>query len=160
MVERREWIGHMTCHRWGQASLEYVLGMVIVMLLLLWAAEPSGPIQGGFTVDTLSINAYFDGFAFGQASVQATILYDLLFFSISEPEGVTCAQLADEVLDRLCSDFEASPPTSVAELQAAANQIAQEALEGVSLINDGSPESASPEACLAHILDVIQSLLN
>ena len=121
--------------------------------------NPSGafavPIQGGFTVDAIAISAYFDGFAFGQASVQVTLVYDELFFSTPGSGGATCAELADQVFDQMCNDLLSSPPTSLDELETVVDELAVRIISGAEIIDDNTPGSESDTACIAHVQGLI-----
>ena len=121
--------------------------------------NPSGafavPIQGGFTVDAIAISAYFDGFAFGQASVQVTLVYDELFFSTPGFGGATCAELADQVFDQMCNDLSSSPPTSLVELETVVDELAVRIIAGAEIIDDNTPGSESDAACIAHVQGLI-----
>jgi hypothetical protein len=113
------------------------------------------PLQGGFTVDAIAISAYLDGFAFAQASAQATLVYDELFFSTPGSGGTTCAELADQVIGQMCNDLLTSPPTSVAELEKIGDELAVQIISGATIIDDNTPGSASDTACITHVKGLI-----
>ncbi len=125
-------------------------------------APPGGfavPIEGGFTVDTIAISAYFDGFTAGTPSVEGTIVFDLLFAAFPDDEALTCAQAADRVFDQLCQDTSGAGLSSLSGLSALAAALAPTVLGRVDLIDEGTPESASTEACIDHILQLVRDLI-
>lgn len=63
-----------------------------------------------------------------------------------------CAGISDGVLDDLCAAFDTVPPTSGQEFVAKASALADAALAGVDLCDDGGPGSGSAAACKAHLL--------
>ena len=114
------------------------------------------PIQGGFTVDAIAISAYFDGFAFGQASVQATLAYDELFFSTPVSGGTTCAELVDQVVDQMCNDLSTSPPTSLEELVTVVDEVAVRIISGAEIIDDNTPGAGSDAECIARAQGLLE----
>ena len=63
-----------------------------------------------------------------------------------------CDDIAAGVLGDLCAAFDTVPPTSGQEFVAKASALADAALAGVDLCDDGGPGSGSAAACKAHIL--------